>query len=220
MRPGASRSTRRRGYDRSRLLADAAAARRRGRSRKAIALYRQVLDVEPDNTELRRRVAKLLADTRQHQESLAAYRRVLEELVRQDLVERAIGVCRDALRQLPRRVELWVGLADLELRLRQPADAIGVLLEGRKHFRGRRLRGQALRLLGRAHRIDPTHFEANFELARLLAVTGERRQAIRLLKNLAGHTRARQLRRVRARLFRLSPTPATAWRWLRAMTSA
>ena len=52
-------------YDRNRLLTDAARARKKGRRAKAIALYREVLAVEPENAEIHRRVAPLLAETKQ-----------------------------------------------------------------------------------------------------------------------------------------------------------
>ena len=50
-------------YDRARILEAAARARARGKRRRAIDLYRQVLFVEPRNGDLHAKLAPLLADT-------------------------------------------------------------------------------------------------------------------------------------------------------------
>jgi hypothetical protein len=70
----------------------------------------------------------------------------------------------------------------------------------------------------RARQIDPNHFDAGFELAGLMVLEGAAGPARRLLESLAPHARTRrQRRRLRGRLFRLSPTPVAAWRWLAAL---
>ncbi|MDH3520444.1 MAG: tetratricopeptide repeat protein [Myxococcales bacterium] len=204
-------------YDRSRILAAASRARKRRRYKKAIGLYRRILEVEPKNPDLHRRVAPLFAKTRQHGDAWASYQRAAEGLVREGFVDRAIGVYREASRYLPRELEVWRALADLEVGRGRRVDAVNVLLEGRRHFRFRRYRREALLLLLQARKIDPSHFAASYDLARLLARTGNRQRAVRLLESLVAAATPRQRRRARARLFWLSPTPAAGWRWLRAL---
>jgi tetratricopeptide (TPR) repeat protein len=204
-------------YDRTRILADASRARKKGKHKKAIALYRQVLAVEPDNPELLRKVAPVLAEAKRHGEAWASYHRAAERFTSQGFAERAIGVYREASGYLPTEVRLWRALSDLELKRDRPVDALNALLEGRGHFRSRRTRQQAVFLLLQARKIDPSSFEANFDLADLLARSGVRDRAKRLLEELIPQVRGQQLRQVRARLFRISPTPAAAGRWLRAL---
>ena len=84
------------------------------------------------------------------------------------------------------RLDAWLLLASL-------------LVEGRRHFRSRRQRAEAVLLLSRAREIDPRNFETSFELAGLLARTGARRRAQRMLQELSTWTSGRQLRRVRRR---------------------
>ena len=52
-------------YDRSRLLRRAAGAQTKGRRKKAIELYRKVLAVEPNDAQVHRKIAPLLAETKQ-----------------------------------------------------------------------------------------------------------------------------------------------------------
>jgi hypothetical protein len=96
-------------------------------------------------------------------------------------------------------------------------DAHKVLLEGHRHFRSRRDRSNAILLLLRARKLAPRDFGTNYDLAKLLSKAGARGRARSLLEEIASWARAGQLRRVRARQFALSPTPAAAGRWLRAL---
>jgi len=208
--------TREKAYDRARIMAAAAKARRRRKHQKALELYREVLQKEPENPELHRKVAPLLVATRKEAEAWASYRSAAEGFARQGFVEQAIGVFREATDQLPRQVEAWSGLAGLELERRRPADAHKALLQGRSHFRSRKQRSDAIRLLLQARKLEPGHFETSFDLAGLLARSGARARARRLLDELASWATGANLRRVRARQFGIAPTPATGWRWLRA----
>jgi tetratricopeptide (TPR) repeat protein len=203
-------------YDRTRLLADAARARKKGRRQKAIALYREVLAVEPENEDLHRRIAPLLADTKQPDAAWESYQRAADSLAKKGFVDQAVGVLREAGVRLPKRVALWEALSEFELKRRGPADAAEVLLEARQHFRSRRERDRAISLLLRAQRLVPRSFAVNFELAKVFAKAGAPKRARGILKDLASRSRGRQLRRVRGQQLRMSPTPFAAWRWLRA----
>lgn len=206
-------------YDRSRLLRDAARARKKGKRQKAIALYRELLAAEPDNADLHRRIALLLAETKQPAAAWQSYLRATDGLVSQGFIEKAVGVLREASAHLAREPELWGRLADLEIQRRRPADAHKVLLEGRGHFRSKRDRSNAVLLLLRARKLAPRDFRTNFDLAGLLAKAGAPGRARSLLEEIASWARAGELRRVRARQFALSPTPAAAWGWLRALVA-
>ena len=204
-------------YDRGHTLEAAARARRRGRRRKAVELYRRVLAVEPGNTDIERRVAPLLAETKRPDEAWKAYRHAADALARKGFVDQAIGIYREAAGYLPGKVELWQALSELEVERGRKRDAVTTLLEGRRHLRGRKRRREAIALLERGRRIDARHFETSFELAGLLRRDGMRYRARRLLFELAGWTSGAELRRVRLRLLRMQPTPVSAWRWLRSL---
>jgi tetratricopeptide (TPR) repeat protein len=181
-----------------------------------VELYRQVLEVEPRNADLHRKVAPLLARTKKPDESLKSYRLAAEELIRGGFVDQAIGVYREAVQQLPPRRELFMAISDLELERGRKPDAIGALLDGRRRFRGRRDRSDAIVLLLRVRKLDRNHLNGTLDLAWLLAKTGNRDHALRLLDEQAARRRGPTLRRVRARQLRLAPGVGTAWRWLRA----
>lgn len=204
-------------YDRNRILNDARRAAGRGATAKAIALYERVREVEPHNPDVLRRLAVQRARAGQRAEAWRDCRAAAEGLAKRGFVEKAIGIYREFATHLPDEISVWHALAELELARKRPPDAIDALLNGRRHFRSKRQRTEALSLLRRARQIDPTHFEANFELARLLIREGAPGPARRILEALVPHTRTRrERRRLRGRLFRLSPTPGAAWRWFAA----
>lgn len=206
-------------YDRSKLLADAASAQRKGKLRKAAGLYREVLAVEPGNVDLERKLAPLLAKTKQREEALASYKRAAEGLAQHGMLDQAVGVYRECAQLLPGQGEMWLSLANLEVKRGRKADAVKALVEGAGKLRRRKDRALAVRLLERARELEPADFEVNFELAGRLAVTGKRDRALQLLEELATRRSGRMLRRVRGRQLFLAPGPGTAWRWIQAFGS-
>jgi len=213
---GQSWFRRRRSYDRGRSLAKAAQARAKGRTRSAIEHYREVLAHEPHDPDVHRRIAPLLVAARQPDEAWQSYRIAYRGLVRAGFLEHAVGVLREAAGGLHRR-EVWEELAEIERERGRPADAHRALLEGRRAFGARADRGDAIRLLLAARRLAPGHFEANCDLARLLARSGAVEPAERILLGLAAQATLPQQRRCRALLFRARPGPSTLWRWIKSM---
>jgi tetratricopeptide (TPR) repeat protein len=203
-----------RSYDRTRLLNQAARAAQRRRHKKAITLYRKILSVDPNDLQIYRKIAPLLARTRQLDDAWECYRRAAEQLSRQGFVDQAIGTYREASTHLPRQHRLWLALADLEVKRGRPVDAVNALVDGSRRVRSRRTRQQAVELLQQARKLQPGAFVPNYELAGVLASVGARDRARRILAELAPRVRGRELRKLRGRQFVLSPTPAAAWRWL------
>ena len=203
-------------YDRARLLSAAGHARSRGRRRRAISLYRKVLRVEPSNHVLRKRVACLLAQVGRLSEAHEHYRLVTAGLTRRGFDTHAIGVYREALGFLPRERDLWSGLAELQAKQEHVRDAVETLHAGRRRFRSRRRRSDAIALLEQAHCIAPRDVDTAIDLARLLEKSGDHTRAARVLWEAVPGARGRALRRLRMRQLLLSPAPATAWRWVRS----
>jgi len=203
-------------YDRVRLMKRAAAARKKQRPRKVIAIYREILEHEPDDPEIHQKLAPLLARVNEAPEALASYQKAADALLKKGFEEQTIGLFRGAACSLPREVSVWRRLAELEAGRGRKADAVSALVEGRGNFRSRRLRPQAIQLLSVARKLDPSDFAVSFDLACLLAGSGSQPYALRLLEELAARSNSRDLRRVRARQLRISPGPGTAARFMKA----
>lgn len=205
-------------YDRAKTLREASRLQAKGRIKKAITMYRRVLMREPDNAEIHAKIAPLLAKTRQYFDAWRSFRTAGGELVRIDRLDHALGTYKEALRYLPHEIDAWRAVAEVEAKLDRKRDAVQTLLRGRRRFRARHLRPQAISLLRRARQIDPWHEQAVLELARLLAKTRQREEAQLILDDLASRSKGRKLRRVRGAQWRVSRTLQNTWLWLRAAT--
>ena len=117
-------------YDRTRLLDQAMRAAQRRRHKRAIALYRKILAVDPNDTQIHRKIAPLLARTRQPDDAWESYRRAAEQLSKQGFVDQAIGTYREAATHLSRQHRLWLALAELEVKRGRPVDAVNALVDG------------------------------------------------------------------------------------------
>jgi tetratricopeptide (TPR) repeat protein len=197
-------------------MSRAAKAEGRGKRKKAIAEYRKVLAQEPDNPVILVKLAGLLALTKQLDEARLKFGAAVETYEKQGFDEKAVSVLRQAVTFLPKRVELWERIAQIDVRRERAPEAIRDLLEGSGKFRKRSERQSAIRLLRMAVKVEPWQFEATLSLARLLAKAGAKPEARRCYQGLCERNRAARLRKVRGAMFRMSPTPAAAWRWARA----
>jgi tetratricopeptide (TPR) repeat protein len=203
-------------YNRAASLAAAQKAVAKGRVKRAIAEYSRILEHQPDDFEVRGRLAPLQAKRKLLDAAWSNFKAAAQGYERDGFLEKALSVYRQAAHSLPDRSGLWEMLADLHLQRHHSADALAALREGAWHFGSRSTRHTAIRLLEKAHRIAPEDFETGLELGRLLARAGRRPEALALLDGLAKRQEGRRLRQIRALLFRLRPTPARAWHWLRA----
>lgn len=203
-------------YDRSRLLEEAARAVAGKRISRAIALYRWVLAVEPQNAEIHLKLAPLLARRRQRFDAWQSFQCAARAFLRNGQPDRALAIYRQAAAVLPREVQAWQAIARIQHRAGQTRAALDTLLAGSRGLRRGRLRPRAIYLLRLARELETWHFESVHELARLLARSRQREEARVLLSGLSRRCGGARLRRVRAEQLRLSPTPAHAWRWLAA----
>jgi tetratricopeptide (TPR) repeat protein len=204
-------------YDRSKLVARAERARKARRTRTAIALYRQVLAVDRELPEIHAKLAPLLARTRQSFDALLSFRAAAEGFMRTNQSDRALATCHDATHHLPRNSEVWQTLSRMQRARGKPDEAARTLLEGRARLTRRSDRAQAIHLLRTAHEMDAWNPAIVLDLAKLLARTQQRAEALLLLEGLAHRVAGRARLRARGRILRLQPRPHHLWLWLREL---
>jgi tetratricopeptide (TPR) repeat protein len=206
-----------RGYDRSRILDEAARARSRRKRARAIELYRWVLAVEPNDATLHAKLAPLLAEAGDHFEAWVSFRAAARSCLREGQADKALAIYQSAALYVPHEHQAWQAVAQLQRKRGRSREAVETLLEGSRRFRSRWLRPYAIYLLRRAREIDPWDFESVLELAGLLALSGQRHEARLLLDELTGRAAGHRLREVRAAQIRVDPGLRSVWQWLRAV---
>lgn len=203
-------------YSRTETLAAADKARARGRRKKAIALYRAVLDRESGDLAVHAKLAPLLARTGQRAEALASFRLAADGQVKAGFPDRAISLVRQAADLYPEERGLWDEVARLHLMRGRRADAVAALLDGGRRLQRSRHPEVAAAVLRRALELEPWHPLATMLLARVLSRLRRKGEALALLDQLSVRVRGKTLRRTRRLAFRISPSPGNLWRWIRA----
>jgi tetratricopeptide (TPR) repeat protein len=203
-------------FNRSEVLAAADKARSKGHHKKAIADYRKILEVDPNDPAVHAKIAPLLGVTRQYPDAWKSFVLAAEDHIKKGFQEKGIAVYTQATAFFPREVTLWETIAKLHYEKGRPSESVKVLVEGSRHFHKKAFRGEGIRLLRRALEMDARHVVANLEISLLLAKQRQRMEAMTVLVELATWLKGSQLRKVRGRLFGLSPSPVTAFHWARA----
>lgn len=188
-------------------------ARAKGKSRRAVRLYRKLLVEQPENPVVHRRLAPLLARRRKRDDSWRSYVIACDSLADQGFDAKAAGLLREAVDLLPGNADAWRRLAEMEEGLGRQVDARNTLLEGRQNLRGSRRRAEAITLLKQAHRLDEDDPEVALDLARLLRLSRRRAKAQQILYRLAARVPARR-RAARWALFLTAPSVRSFWAWL------
>lgn len=205
---------RRKPYDRRATLEAAHKARGRGHIRKAIAGYAKVLEQDPRDWAVHAQIAPLLARRRKWTESRASFSAAAEGFLEQGFSDKAVAVWTLAAQTFPEDVEYRERIANELVRRGRRADAIQSLLDGRARLRLRRQRPVAMLLLRQVLVLQPLHFEATLDLARLLVKEGGRKEALLMLHKLRVHVSGANVRRLRAAQFRIAPSARLAMDWL------
>jgi len=206
--------SRRRVYDRKRLLDQASKLESGWRWRRALSLYRQVLAAEPYDPELHARVAPLLARSRRHYEARESYRIAQSEFKRTGKTDRVDQMITGASEALPLDPDVARQRARFERAKNRAGDAMRHLVETSDRL-ARKRRGEAIILLREANAIGPRHPQVLIRLSRLLFRDGQAAEALFWLEQLEGRVGGAELVDVVRLRFRIDPTFGNLWAWMR-----
>ncbi len=198
-------------------LGAAGTARAKGNKKKAIAIYMESLQDNPDDPEIHRKLAPLLAEKKQYNEAWKCFDTAAKAYIDKEHLDKCASMYTQAVRQIPHKCEAWEALADIKLKRGQKKEAFQALCDGRKHFKGRKQRIEAVRLLRKSWDMAPWNYNISFDLATQLLKIKKKDMAIRLLEGLADRTKGKELQAVRGKMFRNAPTFGSLWRWIRAL---
>jgi tetratricopeptide (TPR) repeat protein len=207
---------RHKGYDRKHLLREAREARRMGRHRRAIRLFRRILIVEPDNEAIHALIAPSLAECGLEFCAWTSYVRGATAFLRDGKKQLALDCYADATQRMPRHYEAWASRVSIERSMGRQADAKRSLEDALPHFRRRATRHPLISLLRQLLALDPGDTIVTLELAFVLAKSAQKDEALMLLRNLARSSNGPLLRRIRRTQWNITPSLSHSWLWLRS----
>ena len=203
---------------RSEIIAEADRARSKGRLKKAISGYKKALELEPKDPVIHGKLAPLLARAKQPEAALQSFQAAAQGHLDKGFADKALAVYSQAADTFPHQVKLWQQLAQLNASKGLRMDAVKALLRGRLHFRRKHERRGAITLLQDTLALDPTLFEVKLDLALQLSRERHQAEAMTILNALMPEAKSRRhLRRLRATLLRVEPSPSAWGRWIRAV---
>lgn len=203
-------------YNRAVCIEAAGAASARGRLKTAISEYKKILDADPSDQAVHMKIAPLLAKARSFPDAWRSFKAAAQNYEKNGFYNKAAGVYTHAAKCMPRESAVWEALSGLYLSQGRKADAVGALMNGYPHFRGRRYREKGIKLLRSACEIMPWSYEPTYALARLLAKTGRKEEAVALFEGLAARKTGDKRRKAFGAAFRTSPGLGYAWKWAKA----
>lgn len=205
-------------FNRSQTLEAASKAKAKGNFKKAIAAYQEALANKADDIDVHVKLAPLLAEQKQLGDAWRSFEAAGEGFSKKGFADKAVSVYRQASEFLPQQVEIWERISDLCLQRERRAEAAKTLSDAAaRHFKKDAQRDGAIRLLRKAADIEPDNVRLGTSLARLLRRQGAGDEARAILERFLGRATRKELPSLRRELFLLSKTPASLWRWLRAV---
>jgi tetratricopeptide (TPR) repeat protein len=201
---------------RAEIVAAADRARARGRTKKAVAGYRQALESDPTDASLNVKLAPLLARLGDDDAGAACFRTAAKTHLTAGFTDRAAAVVLAATGVFPLDAGFRLELARLNVLRGRRLDAVAALLGGGRALARSGRPEAALSLLSRALEIEPWHLDTGLALAPVLARSGRLDESRALLAGLEARQKGAALRRIAWTGFRVSPGPRTLWRFLRA----
>ena len=205
---------------RRRLVEEAAEARGKGKRKRAIELYRELLTLAPDDCEVHGKLAQLLAEGGDIEAASQSFRAGALGYHEKGFTDRAIALLKQAVVHAPLDVEAWLSISAMYVVRDKHKDAHKALDEARPHFTKRDHLSASARILDAHLRLEPRRVDLAVDRARVAKRQGQRGYGILLLTDLLAAVEATDRKRLRRALFWLRPTPASLWRWLRNTPAA
>jgi len=164
-------------YDRAGILRRAEGFRSRGRIKKAIREYEQVLAVDPRDIEVHTKVAQLYIRAGRKDQAKASLKRVIEWNEKEGFIDKEIAMLRVAQGLERRDLTVYLRLAELYLGKEVKGDALRLLEGARRAFRRKRFRKEAIAVEEKILSFAPDDFRAQVSFVRLLQRAGRKYEA-------------------------------------------
>src|SRR5580704_8869326 len=153
---------------------------------KAIAVYKKIAKLAPEETRPVERLAELYVQQGVLSEARPIYLQLAEVHLRAGRQQQAVGLLRKLLEAEPDNLRVRVRLAELSLTAGETAEAVAAFRAAAELLQRRGEHAEAIKHADRALKADPDDLPTLALKARILAAGSHRSDAIALLQSLPG----------------------------------
>lgn len=191
------------------ILENAQKYLQRGQPDKALKEYQAALQADPRDTGTRLKIGDIHLKLGNKDEAVAAYLKVAEQFMKDGFDARAVALYKQILKIDAARADVHIPLAELYTRLGLTTDAMASLQSAADAYHREGRKRDALDLLRKMARLDPTNITSRLKIAELLQQAGMKDEALAELDEVAREVErvadAEEMKRVYERLLELDP---------------
>lgn len=173
---------------------------RRGRPKRALALYLKVLKAAPDDTRILNRAGDLCARLSRNTEAVSFYRRAARIFAEQGFHDKAIALCKMVIRLDPTLIEVMETLAKLQAGQGMVHEAVSQYEVVGEYYRKLKQLGRVIEAQQAIVELQPNDPSRRLELANLHQQNGQPQQALAQYRAISAvlisHGRAEEARQV------------------------
>jgi tetratricopeptide (TPR) repeat protein len=145
---------------------------------KAIAMYKKITKLEPTHVEANERLADMYAKQGLVTEARTQFVALAEQCLKAGQKDKALGIYEKVLGLEPGNVKVRLLVAEIHARDGDPARAVEGLLAVAAELRRRNMGEEALKVLQKASRLQPSQPEVLSQMAELLQAAGKNSQEV------------------------------------------
>ena len=148
---------------------------------KAIAIYKKIAKLAPEETKPLERLAELYVQQGVMSEARPLYLQMAEAHLKAGRQQQGAALLRRLLEAEPDNLRVQIRMAELCVAMGQPGEAVEAYRGAGQRLLEHGDHAEALRLVGRALELEPRHASTLLLKARTLVASGKRTEAIALL---------------------------------------
>jgi tetratricopeptide (TPR) repeat protein len=152
-----------------------------GFTTKAIAIYKKIAKLAPEETKPLERLAELYVQQGVMSEARPLYLQMAEAHLKAGRQQQGAALLRRLLEAEPDNLRVQIRMAELCVAMGQPGEAVEAYRGAGQRLLDHGDHAEALRLVGRALELEPRHAATLLLKARTLVASGKRTEAIALL---------------------------------------
>ena len=183
---------------------------RRGRPKRALALYLKVLKANADDTRILNRAGDLCARLSRNTEAVSFYKRAARLLSQQGFHDKAIALCKMIIRLDPTLIEVMENLAKLQASQGLVHEAVSQYEAVAVYYRQSHQPRQAIEAQQAIVELQPNDPSRRLELANLYQQHGRPQEALAQYRGISAvlisHGRAEEARQVCVKALEIDPS--------------